>query len=51
MYNSHFTHLYIKNIPMPLVNQEFRNTMIHRTLLKPSEKMSNSPSAQTIHFF
>ena len=24
------------------VNQEFRNTMVHRTLLKPSEKMSNS---------
>ena len=24
------------------VNQEFRNTRVHRTLLKPSEKMSNS---------
>ena len=24
------------------LNQEFRNTRVHRTLLKPSEKMSNS---------
>lgn len=28
--------------PLSCVNQEFRNTRVHRTLLKPSEKMSNS---------